>query len=283
MRDHRQQMEYPSCHLCGADTPEKMYAFPPFEVVRCRFCSLGYLSPRLEEKAVMALYRDPGYFQGESGGGYDNYLGQEAGLRHTFRGFLRILSRKGLTGGALLDVGCGPGLFLDEAKRYFAYRVGTEYCPEIARNAATFADRIVIGGLDDLAGERFDIVTGIGVLEHVYDPIAFLVKILPHLREEGAVVLVTPNVDGFWRRFFRRRWPSFKIPEHVTYFSPKTLGHLAERSGFRCEDMFGYTEVFPLSLILKKMSIVTKVSWCERVLLPVPATMVCAVFRNANC
>ena len=273
----------PACPLCGGRKHSQLYAFQPFEVVRCMHCSLGYLSPRLSEEAMMAQYQDPEYFEGSNGCGYEDYKLQEAGLRYSFRNLLHILEKKGLTGGALLEIGCGPGLFLDEAKKYFGYRVGTEFSADIAQQALKFADRIIVGGLEHLEEtDYFDVIIAISVIEHVYEPIPFLASICNHLRTGGAVVLVTPDLDGLWRRLFRSRWPSFKIPEHVIYFNTETLRQLGTESGLQKVDLFGFTQIFPLSLILNKLCIRHTPPWFQRFLLPVPYTMICSVLRRID-
>ena len=273
----------PVCPLCGGQRHSQLYSFQPFNVVRCMSCSLGYLSPRLTKDAMMAQYKDPGYFEGSKGYGYEGYKLQEAGLRCSFRNLLRILARKGLTGGSLLEIGCGPGLFLDEARSYFGYRVGTEFSVEVAQQASKFADKMLVGGLEQLdETDYFDVIIAISVLEHVYEPIPFLGSICNHLRTQGVAVLVTPNLDSLWRRLFGSRWPSFKIPEHVTYFNPKTLRILGAKSGLRDVDLFGFTQISPLSLILNKLGIRHTHPWFQHILLPIPYTMICSVLRRID-
>ena len=281
-RAHSPQLQIlRGCPVCGESRHSSLYTFEPFAVVRCMNCSLGYLTPRLSKSTIMDYYMDFKYFEGSNDYGYDNYFLQEAGLRRTFRYFLRVLSQKGLVGGSLLEIGCGSGFFLDEAEGYFNYRVGTEFCKELAEKASAYADDCIIGGIDALSRpHRFDIVVAISVIEHVYEPVTFLASICRHLKDNGAVVLVTPNVDGAWRHIFKSRWPSFKIPEHVTYFSPKALRCLANAGGFDLVNIFSFTQLFPLSLILDKLSVHHVPVWLKHILLPIPGTMVCGIFRN---
>nr|HDN01024.1 class I SAM-dependent methyltransferase [Deltaproteobacteria bacterium] len=272
-----------TCPLCGGQKHSQLYSFQPFEVVRCTHCSLGYLSPRLTEEAIMAHYRDPGYFEGSGGYGYEDYRLQEAGLRLSFQRFLRILAKKSLTGGSLLEIGCGPGLFLDEAREYFSHRVGTEFSADIAQQALKFADKMIVGGLEHLdETDCFDVIIAINVIEHVYEPISFLTSICNHLRAGGMVILVTPDLDGLWRRLFRSRWPSFKIPEHIIYFNTTTLRQLGTETGLKEMDFFGFTQIFPLSLILDKLYIRNAPSLFQRLLIPVPYTMICSVLRHID-
>ena len=130
----RPGLEHPSCPLCHDQQREF-----PFELshghrlARCKGCGLHYLYPRLTEEAMQLVYQDPAYFQGgESGYSDTSYFEQESALRATFKALLRNLQKRGMTGGDLLEVGCGYGYLLDEARTYFRRRVGTEFSPEAA-------------------------------------------------------------------------------------------------------------------------------------------------------
>jgi SAM-dependent methyltransferase len=248
--------ESPACPLCSADDPAaSRYRFPPYAVVRCRGCRLWYLRPRLAEPAMLSGYADDAYFEG-GGSGYSSYRAQEATLRRTFRRLLRELTRRGMTGGRLLEVGCAYGFFLDEARGLFAERLGTEYSPAAADRCRSRADRVLLGGLDRLApDERFDLAACIHVIEHVYHPVDFLRRLRGHVEPGGRVVLATPDMGGPWRPLLRRRWPFFKIPEHVTYFDRRTLPRLLADAGFDEVGEIPYPSYFSLSLIGEKLAL----------------------------
>jgi len=40
---------------------------------------------------------------------------------------MKELHKRNVTGGKLLEIGCGFGFLLDEAKNYFDYRIGTDF------------------------------------------------------------------------------------------------------------------------------------------------------------
>ncbi len=78
-------IEYPSCPLCKSENHRKAYSkFTPYKVVRCRSCGFYYLYPRLTETAILNLYADDDYFEGEERG-YTSYSEQEVALRATFK------------------------------------------------------------------------------------------------------------------------------------------------------------------------------------------------------
>jgi SAM-dependent methyltransferase len=250
------RLENPDCPLCDTPPPggDPGYAFPPYGVVRCPGCGLWYLSPRLAEASMLDAYRADAYFAGLPGAGYSDYLAQEGTLRETFRRLLAAMAERGMTGGSLLEIGCAHGFFLDEARPYFARRVGTEYSPGTAARARAVADAVHLGGLAELpAGESFDCAALIHVLEHVYAPRELLVGLRERLRPGGFLLVACPDMGGFWRRLLGRRWPFFKVPEHVTYFDGGTLSHALEAAGFEAVSPIPYASLFTGELIGEKL------------------------------
>jgi SAM-dependent methyltransferase len=273
-------LERPVCPLCGSgERRDNVYGFAPFAVARCRRCGLWYLCPRLAEPIMHRSYVDDGYFEGGEGG-YSSYQAQEATLRPTFQRFLAELRRRGMTGGRLLEVGCAYGFFLDEAKGFFDHRTGTDYSPAALERARGRADRLILGGTGEIpAGELFDCIACIHVIEHIYDPAGFLRRLAGHLRPGGWIVLATPDMGSFWRSVMRRRWPFFKIPEHVTFLDRRTLPELLRRSGFVDVQPLPYASVFSLDLIGEKLGI-RMPGFLEELRLWLPATTIAAAGRK---
>jgi len=248
-------LERPPCPLCGTlDVAFEGVSFPPYRAVRCR-CGFWYLSPRLAEEEMHRTYRDDRYFEG-GGLGYSSYLAQEPTLRRTFVHLLDSLAQRGMTGGRLLEVGCAYGFFLDEARGRFERCEGTELSEAAARAAAPRVDRVRLGGLEQLEpGERFDVAACIHVIEHVYEPLSFVRQIREHLSPGGWLILATPDMGGFWRHLQGRRWPFYKMPEHVTYFDRKSLARLLELAGYVDIRPLPYASYFSLELVGEKLGL----------------------------
>lgn len=268
------------CPLCGSGhataTP---YAQPPFKVCRCADCRLWYLSPRLTPSATRRLYENDDYFGGGDAG-YDDYRSQERSLRATFRLLLRRLARSGATGGTLLEVGSGLGYLLDEARSFFEARTGIDLSPAAAREAAARAEARVVPGLEALdPSERFDCIIATHVIEHIHKPVPFVASLADRLRPGGALVLAAPDMGGALRRLMGRRWPSFKYPEHVTFFDGDTLARLMLTAGLTVVGRLPYPHAFPASLILGKLGLPVP-DFTTRLNVMVPATTVCCIARR---
>jgi SAM-dependent methyltransferase len=78
----------------------------------------------------------------------------------------------------------------------------------------------------------FDVITAWDVLEHVYEPIAFLRKAWSLLRPGGMLVLRTPNASSLNRRLFGVYWAGWDLPRHLTVFTPSRLGQMLCEVGF---------------------------------------------------
>lgn len=253
------KLEYPDCPLCGCSQAKVLYEgerFAPYGVRSCLSCGMSFLSPRPTEEAMLSLYQMDQYFSGQDAKGYGDYAAQEPALRATFRRLLQSLDAKGKTGGALLEIGCGFGYLLDEARPYFSRRVGTDFSSEAVRHAQGRAEEVLQGGADALPGtELFDCVIATHVIEHVYNPRHFVRNLLQCLRPGGRLIIAAPDMGSFWRKLMGSRWPSFKVPEHVNYFDANTLARLLTETGVRNVEHVTYPHAFSLPLIASKFGI----------------------------
>lgn len=221
-------LESCACPLCGVPPPAKTRAaFGKYRVVDCNSCSMRYLTPRVRESDMPLFYGSEDYWEtGGREGGYSSYAAMEPLLVRTFVRRLSLLPARA-RGARLLDVGCGPGAGL-EAARSLGYECwGLDVsAPAVAIAASRHPDRVRLGTLSGRLFPEgfFDIITLFDVIEHVYDPRGLAIDLAWHLAPEGRVMVATPNVNSLLARVTGRRWVSYKIPEHVSYFSPRTLG-----------------------------------------------------------
>lgn len=251
-------IETPHCLVCLSPDSFVLHSFGQFSIVNCKRCGLKYLSPRPSEMLMKSLYQSDTYFVQGVGTGYDDYLFQEECLRLTFRRFLAEMRRSGAGIGSLLEIGCGYGFFLSEAKGLFSRLCGVELSENAAAHARSLSGADIHNG--DVISmpqdwKEFDVIVAINVIEHIYSPIQFLYMLKARLKKGGRIIIATPDIGSFWYKMLGRRWPSFKLPEHVAFYSRKTLSILLKQAGFNIVLKIPFPHAFPLGLIVHKFGI----------------------------
>lgn len=223
------------CILCGSDEPLSLrFDKGEYSVASCPDCALVQLAPTPSETTLAALYSDQYFGSDDVHSGYGDYASQEAEYLATFAEDVRTIRRYVRTGD-VLDVGCGYGYFMQVAQDAGLRPFGLDLSEAAVERAnARFPGRVFRGTLSDSALPRdqaFDVVFASHVVEHITTPVEFMRHIVARLKPGGLVVLVTPNIESLVSRVSGGRWVSFKIPEHVAYYSPATIARLLHRGG----------------------------------------------------
>jgi SAM-dependent methyltransferase len=249
-------LETPVCPLCGSEPGVRVrFDFNPFRVVACNHCSLNFLSPRLTEPSMLKLYQEQNYFKSAvPGQGYDEYLDAHQNWHKSFARRLRQI-QKYRPVGRVLDVGCGPG-FVMEAAANQGYDVWgldpSAYIVGVARER--FGARVRQGTIDtaDFEPQSFDVIVAFDTFEHIYDPIKFLGAARELLKPRGVLAITTPDPTSLLARVFGRRWVSFKIPEHIFYWSRPTMRRAME-DRFAILEMTSAGQYATLSFLARRL------------------------------
>jgi 2-polyprenyl-3-methyl-5-hydroxy-6-metoxy-1,4-benzoquinol methylase len=159
------------------------------------------------------------------------------------RGFLALLrlfpiTRRGLevemrylervTGGRVLDVGCGSGDWLI-SMRSFGWEVhGLDFDPKAVAAANNLGLHVDCGALEqqNYPPRSFDAITLSHVIEHVPSPRATIAECFRILRPGGKLVIVTPNERSLGHKVFKQDWRGLEPPRHLHVFSPLSLRRL---------------------------------------------------------
>jgi SAM-dependent methyltransferase len=164
----------------------------------------------------------------------DHYLDEESGRRATARRLLDAIGRH-VPSGRLLDVGCGHGLLLDEARRR-GYQVEglelSEFAAGHARDALGLPVRRQT--IAELVAEpeppRYAAIVLADVLEHLDDPLATVDQCARLLAPGGVLCLVTPDPGSRTAKVAGPRWWGF-LPAHTFLFPRRTLRELLDARG----------------------------------------------------
>jgi 2-polyprenyl-3-methyl-5-hydroxy-6-metoxy-1,4-benzoquinol methylase len=144
----------------------------------------------------------------------------------------------------VLDVGCVDHHVSKEAGTHWLHRhiryhaasvLGLDYDRAAVEALSTKGYEIVVGDAEDFELNRvFDLVIAAELIEHLNNPALFLACARRHLKEEGQLVLTTPNPFYPKRQFeILIRGRAEVHGEHTRWFCPQTLGVMLSNAGFR--------------------------------------------------
>ncbi len=150
--------------------------------------------------------------------------------------FLLHPPHKNPFGKTLLDIGCGTGGFLLEAQK-IGYKV---YGIDFDKNQINIAKNLGLKGaiVADIFNflkkeknkNRFDVITGFEVIEHLDRPKEFLNLIFQSLKPGGYLALSAPNRERFWGNIKE----SYDFPyHHLIRFNIDSLKNLVIKNGFK--------------------------------------------------
>ncbi len=184
------------CVLCAS-------ALTGTGIVTCASCGLGQRVPMPKDS-----HDDMAHFR--------PYMEQIAVHRKYFR--KKIADIQTMHRSSLLDIGCATGVLLEEAEKQGIDAYGVD----LSRDAVNYCRKKGLRASVTYPAKRFDAVTAFEVLEHESDPIGFMNRIHKLLKKGGMVILTTPTA----------KWLSRRHPEHVTFWSTKTLAELMRKTRF---------------------------------------------------
>lgn len=138
--------------------------------------------------------------------------------------------------GKILDIGCGDVVrwrapfvpFGIEISKHLSARANEKMRP-LGGECYQGAGAEVIF---DLPEQTFDSVMMHSYLEHEVRFRDLLCGTFRVLRPGGRAFVRVPNFSSINRRMSGAKWPGFRYPDHVNYFTPLTLRRAAEEVGF---------------------------------------------------
>lgn len=140
-------------------------------------------------------------------------------------------------GGKLLEVGCGSGDVLLFLKSMGWDTIGVEVDSKASQIARHKGLNILDGKIDDqnFSDSFFDAIVINHVLEHLHNPISMLIDFNRLLKPGGRLVIVTPNTNALFYKFFSNSWMPLDPPRHLYLFSLQNLITLVLKSGLKVE------------------------------------------------
>ena len=221
-------LESRACPVCGEYESREVFKKSGGTYVVCDNCSMVFINPVFKDQELVKYYRFNNSNQAIAHSSEIDFY------RRIYTSGLEMIAKYKSTG-AILDIGCSSGLFLDiAASKYSSYGIElNEADVRIARSKGhhVWDQPIEIVAFGD--NDKFDIITLWDVFEHIKDGKTYLQNLKVRLQEDGIVFLQIPNADALAARVMRDKCNMFDGLEHVNLYSIKTISTLAANAGFR--------------------------------------------------
>lgn len=229
-----------------------------FHFIRCTGCSHVYLQPRPRMADFPVIYRN--YLTSNTDSAYYPSPLVAAIKNNLFdRLRMRRITNHLKPGAKVLDIGAGAGRLLQTIQSISKHPIQL-YANEIEFSKETLTSlneseiKTIEGPIEEWDTDlRFDVITGIHVIEHVMDPGQVLRWISKHLTSQGVLYLETPDLDSVCAKIFKSHWGMTHFPRHLNLFSKIALAKLAEQSDLQVIHHGGTTSAPAWNMSIRNM------------------------------
>lgn len=241
-----------SCIICGSDQ-NVIFEYRNYWYCKCPACGLVSTYP-LPDPATL----DAHYAKKFRDGNYQLLQAYSEQYRTVYEGFVQILNAKMESCGQsmedkkILDIGCFTGEFLELLHQ----RGADVYGLELQSEAVDIADRKLPGRIfkadvfsNDFPQIPCDIITLMGVIEHVSDPVKLLRRSTGLLKAGGILMLQTPDSSSPFARIMGKFWPPYAPVEHIHLFSRRSLELLLRELGYVNIEFMPHWKWLPVSYV----------------------------------
>ena len=237
--DHSRFTETP-CPSCGNEKQTPGLEKHGFTYMLCSDCGSLYLSPRPPVDMYDLYYREA-----ESVNFWSTHFYKEtaeARRQKIYRPRAQIVAKLAgqyghLSGNSSLfaDIGAGYGLFLEEVENLHLFDriIGIEPSAKMAQVCRDRGFDVIQKYVEDTEDINIDatFLTAFEVIEHVLDPLVFLLSAKCILRKGGLLMFTTLTVSGFDIQVLWENSKSVYPPHHINLLSIEGFRRLVERSG----------------------------------------------------
>ena len=240
-----QLIHYTECPVCGSATIQQVLEAKDytvsqrlFAVWECGQCSLRFTQDVPDQASIGPYYKSEDYISHtNTSKGLVNNLYQKV-RNYTLGVKRRLVSRQtGLQKGALLDLGCGTGAFVNEMQMNGWIVTGLEPDAD-ARKVGAELFGVQLQSTDrfySLEKGQFDAITLWHVLEHVHELHAYIDQLKALLKEKGKLFIAVPNYTSRDAGVYKKHWAAYDVPRHLYHFSPSSIDKLMQLHGMKVE------------------------------------------------
>lgn len=243
-----EQRDCPSCSTNNQKFPPIRISSKEWQVKKCSGCGFVYLenAPKYEE-----LYEENSWEKSskiETARRTELHRVQDKISRATRKrlklprkNVLDLLARYA-PDGPVLDLGCGnAGYMLQLDPRHIpcGIEISKELASALVGNLASRGgwalNAPALEGLRQVQQTDFSAVVMRAYLEHEIHPYEVLRESFRISKKGGIVIIKVPNYGSINAAVMGKHWCGVRFPDHVNYFTPKSLADMVRGAGFRIE------------------------------------------------
>jgi 2-polyprenyl-3-methyl-5-hydroxy-6-metoxy-1,4-benzoquinol methylase len=239
------------CKVCGSERNfhfvvtisniRKNFDEKSFDYYSCDDCSFYLLQPEVSKERLDQIYSEDVYYETLSIPFRNPLIAAVLNFK-TYESNEEFVIRFAKAGGTLLDIGCGNGEFSEHMKNAGFDTYGMDPFPVAVEQTKKRLgeDRVFTGYISELKKNQrtFDVITMWHVLEHVDDPQADAKVLHDSLNEKGLWIFEVPNGDSFPFALFGDDYCWNMVPEHIQYFTVRSVKKLVEDAGFTVRNVY---------------------------------------------
>lgn len=232
-----------NCKLCSSKnvdiitTKIRNASDDKMKVYKCNGCGVQFLHPyysaiELQDyysKYYRKEYTAPDYYNLKNIRSYFHQQKQEAKVR------LKRVKKYLKKTDDILEIGCSSGYFLDTVKSYVNRVYGTEWDEKSAKFAQDMGFTVLKNPEDfDIL---FDKIFIFHVLEHISDPVKFLINLKNKLKKDGILFMEVPNNNDILLTGYKiEEFKNFYYQSaHAWYFNRPSLSYILSKAGYKHE------------------------------------------------
>lgn len=246
LKTSKKSIPQKSCYICGESSSKEIAQIYGFSYLKCLTCNHFYTSFRYSEEDIQEFYKTNSYWSQITYANKETCLyRREDVAKPKFEYIQSFKKEKGLW----IDIGSGIGDLLSVASENNWKVMGLElsdtsrkFCQDFfGIELLPFDFKEFCHHYENLTGQ-IDVISILGVLEHLIDPMTTLFQVRKMLKKGGLIAVQVPNGNSltsmlqalYPHNVFRHMSPC----EHFMLFSKQSLLKALESTGFEAKGMW---------------------------------------------
>jgi len=229
-------IRYTSCPICKSDAiapklkaTDHTVSKEEFSIWHCNNCTARFTQDVPAQDDIGGYYASADYIShSDTKEGIINNLYHLVRKRTLASKRKLVMRETGISKGAILDIGCGTGAFLNTIQHAGWTITGLE------PDAAARVKAVELYGINPLEPQKlfelvpasYNAITMWHVLEHVHQLHEYVRQIETLLTEKGKLFIAVPNYTSKDAAAYGENWAAYDVPRHLYHFSPQSMEEL---------------------------------------------------------